>query len=120
MIYAISFCMLFLTEFLIALYVHDDFIRPYVGDVLVTVLLCCLCRVIIPTGVRFLPAYVLAFAAMVEVTQYFDLVKLIGLADIKFFATIMGRSFSWVDILCYAIGCAVFFGVDAALQKKFS
>ena len=31
-------------EICIALFVHDNFIRPYLGDVLVTELLCCLCR----------------------------------------------------------------------------
>lgn len=49
-IYAICFLLLFLTEVYIALYVHDDFIRPYIGDMLVTMLICCFCRMFIPKG----------------------------------------------------------------------
>ena len=32
---------IFVIEVLIALYVHDNFIRPYVGDVLVVILMYC-------------------------------------------------------------------------------
>ena len=33
--YFVIFLLLLIIEVLIALYVHDDFIRPYIGDVLV-------------------------------------------------------------------------------------
>ena len=36
--YIISFLVIFCIEVLIALYVRDNFVRPYVGDVLVVVL----------------------------------------------------------------------------------
>ena len=36
--YIISFLLIFCIEVLIALYVRDNFIRPYVGDMLVVVL----------------------------------------------------------------------------------
>ena len=38
--YAIATVILLLTEVLIALYVHDAFVRPYIGDVLVCLLVC--------------------------------------------------------------------------------
>lgn len=37
--YLTAFVILLMVEICIALFVHDRFIRPYVGDVLVTVLL---------------------------------------------------------------------------------
>ena len=107
-IYAIIFSMLLLTEIIIALFVHDNFVRPYIGDVLVTVLLCCLCRIVIPKGIPLLPLYVFIFAALVETAQYFDIVKLLSLEDNAFISTIIGRTFSFIDILCYAIGCLLF------------
>lgn len=67
--YAVIFGVLLLTEIIIALFVHDNFVRPYIGDVLVTVLLCCLCRIVIPKGVPLLPLYVFIFAALVETAQ---------------------------------------------------
>jgi hypothetical protein len=111
-VYAAIFALLLLVEIGIALFVHDRFIRPYFGDVLVTVLLCCLCRVVIPKGMPLLPVYVFLFAVFVELTQYFDLVGLLGWEDNTLMATIMGRSFSLWDIVCYGAGCFVFWIVE--------
>lgn len=120
-IYAAMFCILFLIEVCIALFVHDDFLRPYVGDALVTVLLCCLCRVMVPKGVPALPIYVFIFAALVEAAQYVDVVQLLGLEHNAMISTIVGRTFSWADLVCYAVGCLAFWlmekAVYAAMRK---
>ena len=81
----------------------------------VTALLCCLFRAVYPKGVRLLPVYVFLFSVVVEITQYFDLVKLLGWENNTFLSVIMGRSFSWKDIVCYAVGCAAFWGVEIAV-----
>ena len=114
-IYAAMFCILFLIEVCIALFVHDDFLRPYVGDALVTILLCCLCRTVIPKGLPALPVYVFVFAALVEAAQYVDVVKLLGLEDNVVISTIVGRTFSWADLVCYAVGCLAFWLVEKAV-----
>ena len=49
-------------EFLIALYVHDSFVRPYIGDVLVVIVIYSLVRVVIADGVKLLPLYIFIFA----------------------------------------------------------
>ena len=61
------------------------------------------------------PVRVLVFATAVEVAQYFDVVKLVGLEHNAFISTIVGRSFSWKDILCYAAGCLAFWVVETAV-----
>ena len=109
--YALCSAGIFLTEVLIALFVRDDFIRPYGGDVLVTVLICCFVRIFF-TKIRFLPLWVFLFAAAVEVGQAFDFVSLMGLGDIAFFRILLGSTFSWADLVCYAAGCALFFGME--------
>lgn len=106
--YGIIFLLLLITEVCIALFIKDNFIRPYIGDVLVTVLICCFLRAVIPKKVKALPIYVFIFAAAVEAAQYFDIVKLLGLENVRFVSVIVGRTFSFHDILCYAIGCALF------------
>ena len=116
-LYGSVFCGLLGIEVCIALFINDSFIRPYVGDMLVTLLLCCLCRVIIPSKLHLLPLYVFAFAACVEIGQYFDLVALLGLADNRFLSVLMGRTFSWIDLLCYAVGCIAAWGLDIAIRK---
>ncbi|MBR4306073.1 MAG: DUF2809 domain-containing protein [Ruminiclostridium sp.] len=116
-IYSILFCLLLLTEICIALFVNDSFIRPYVGDMLVTVLICCFLRVFIPTGIRALPLYVFIFSAIVEVAQYFDIVKLLGLDGNGFLSVLLGRTFSFFDLLCYAVGCLAFLGLSCVIER---
>ena len=112
LIYALIFLALLITEICIALFVRDDFVRPYVGDLLVTVLICAFLRIFFPKGLRLLPLYVFFFAVAVELGQYFELVKLLGLADSSFFSVLFGTTFSWYDLLCYGIGCGLFAVAD--------
>ena len=117
-IYVTIFCGLLAVEVCIALFVHDAFVRPYVGDMLVTLLLCCMCRVALPDKIRLLPVFVFVFAACVEVGQYVDVVALLGLADNRLLSIALGRTFSWLDLICYAAGCMAAFGLDEIIRKS--
>ena len=98
--------MIFLAiEVLIALYVHDDFMRPYLGDVLVVVVLYFFVRIWIPEKYRWLPGAIFVFAAAVEVLQYFRLVEILGVENNVFLRTILGSTFDFKDIVCYGVGC---------------
>ena len=110
--YAIIFILLLLAEVLIALFINDRFIRPYVGDMLVTILICCFLRIFIPLGVPALPIYIFLFAAAVEIGQYFDVVKLMGMAENRFVSILLGRTFSAADLVCYGTGCIIFLGIQ--------
>ena len=112
--YVILFGALLFIEICIALFVHDRFVRPYIWDALVTVLLCCLWRVAVPRGVPALPVYVFIFAALVELAQYVDVVALLGWEKNAFLSTVIGRTFSWPDILCYGAGCLSFWAAEKA------
>lgn len=116
--YAIAFFLIFITEVLIALFVHDSFIRPYGGDILVTVLICCFIRIFFPEKIKPLPLLVFLFAVAVEIGQYFDFVSLMGIGDIKFFRILLGTSFSVIDILCYGVGCLVFYVCEKLILNK--
>ncbi len=105
MIYAIITVVLLAIEVLIALFVHDNFIRPYVGDIIVVMVIYTFIRMIVPERVRLLPGYILCFAVLVEVLQYFRIVEVLGLSDNRFFSVLIGSVFDVKDIICYAIGC---------------
>ncbi len=109
LLYAIAFLLLVAVEVLIALYVDDAFIRPYGGDIIVIGVLYCLVRIIFPDKIRLLPLWLFLFACCVEAAQAVDYVSLLGLGDIPFFNILLGASFSWIDILCYAAGSIVCF-----------
>jgi len=119
LIYAAVFLLLLITEVIIALFVRDAFLRPYGGDILVTVLLCTLVRILFPKGIKLLPLYVFIFSVLVEFAQHINIVKLLGLSDIAFFRIIVGTSFSWIDIICYGAGCILFFVFEGLILKSF-
>ena len=48
--YALVACLLLAIELVIGLYVHDRFIRPFVGDLLVVWLIFFLCRSLLVTS----------------------------------------------------------------------
>ena len=117
--YGLAALLIFVTEVLIALFVRDRFIRPYGGDILVTLLICCAIRVILPKGYRLpIGGGVLLLAILVEVGQYFGLVYLLGLGHIEFFRILIGTGFSWWDMVCYAVGCILFVAVDAVVAGR--
>ena len=117
--YMLLFLLFLAIEVLIALFVRDNFIRPYVGDVLVTVVICLFLRIFIPFKARLLPLLVFILAALVEIGQYFDFVALLGLSDNRFFSVLLGRTFSLADIICYGAGCIIFFlAEELTVQKK--
>jgi len=116
-IYFLLFAFLFLVEILIALYVRDDFVRPYVGDVLVTVLICSIVRALFLYKIKALPLWVFLFALAVEIGQYLDIVSLLRLDDIPFFSILIGTTFSFADIICYATGCLLFAGIEKIIKR---
>ncbi len=103
--YAGVFVLLLGVECLIALNCRDRFIRPYVGDMLVTVLLYFFVRMIFPRGVRHLSLWIFLFAAGVECSQYLRLASLLGLEHIPTARIILGSTFDLKDIACYSAGC---------------
>lgn len=94
-------------EVLIGAFVRDRFIRPYMGDVLVAVLLCCFARCIWPHGARWLPAGVFGFCLMAELAQLMGLTQWLGLEG-TVLGILLGATFDWADIVCYLTGCGLF------------
>jgi hypothetical protein len=96
--------MIFVVEVLIAVYLHDGFIRPYAGDFLVVILIYCFVRSFLQTPVMPMALAVLVFSYLVETLQYFNFVKIIGLEHSRIARIIIGNYFSWTDILAYTLG----------------
>lgn len=95
---------LFITEVLIALFLHDSFVRPYVGDFLVVILIYCFVKNFLNISVIKLAIATLLFAYLVEMLQHFQLVNYLGLQNSQLAKTILGSSFEWSDMLAYTLG----------------
>ncbi|MBB3053977.1 ribosomal maturation YjgA family protein [Mucilaginibacter gotjawali] len=110
--YFIATFLLFITEFIIALYVHDSFIRPYGGDFLVVMLIYCIVRSFFNLPVLLTAGGVLLFAYCVEFSQYFHLARVLGLQNSKLAKILMGTSFSFMDMVVYTLGIVLIIVVE--------
>lgn len=113
--YGIVTMLLLVIEVLIALFVHDSFIRPYVGDVLVVIVIYFFIRIFIPQLCKLLPLWIFLFAAGVEVLQLFRIVDLLGLGGNPFLRILIGSVFDIKDIVCYAVGCLLLAAYEVIL-----
>lgn len=119
LIFAAVFILLVLVEVYIALFVRDDFIRPYFGDVIIVWVIYAFVRMFLKAKPYvMIPVYIFIFSVLVEIGQYFKMVDVIGLGHIKFFRILMGTSFSWIDIICYGAGCALLLAGEIFIYLK--
>lgn len=106
----IAASLLFLGEVLIATKLKDyHFIRAYFGDFLVVILVYCSVLAFWKLEPKRLALDVFIFACLIEIAQFFQLadrLELTGAARIM-----LGTSFSWEDILMYALGCLSVYGL---------
>ncbi|WP_294250628.1 DUF2809 domain-containing protein [uncultured Chryseobacterium sp.] len=103
---------LFLGEVLIATKIKDIFfVRAYLGDVIVVILIYTFIKTVL--AVRRNQRLILGiflFSCFVEVMQYFHLAEHLGFPEGSLMYIVIGNSFSWIDILCYAAGCLLLYG----------
>ncbi|MDM1072471.1 DUF2809 domain-containing protein [Empedobacter brevis] len=108
----------FLIEVIIALFINDKIIRPFVGDILVVVFMYYFIKAFINTKTINIAIFTLIFSFIIEILQYFKFVEIIGLGHNKAARIIIGTSFSWIDLLCYFIGFLLLFFIDKELNNK--
>ena len=92
-------------EVLIGFFAHG-WVRSYLGDVLVVILIYTVIRTIIPYKIRkcnVLPTVILVFSFIVEFLQLWGFCDRLGITN-QLLRIIIGTGFSCVDIACYCIG----------------
>ncbi|MFV5697936.1 DUF2809 domain-containing protein [Flavobacterium sp. ZT3R17] len=99
--------LIFLIEVLIALFVHDRFVRPYLGDVLVVILIYCFLKSFLKLPILTVALFVLLFSFTIEFLQFLNIVEKLHLEKSKIARTVIGTSFSWIDLLTYITGIAI-------------
>lgn len=82
------------------------FVRAYLGDVFVVMLVYTFILTFFEVKNKSkLILGVFIFAVSIEVLQYFKTADVLGFKEGSIPHIMLGNSFSWVDILCYAAGC---------------
>lgn len=103
--FAVLCVVLLVTEILIGTYA-TGWVRYYLGDVLVVILLYALARLVSPDKPEkwyVLPTGILIFAFIVEFLQLWGFCDKFGITN-RLLRIIIGTGFSVVDLLCYVAG----------------
>ncbi len=110
--YALATLILLATEFFIALKVHDHFIRPFVGDALVVILMYTALQTIFRKKPETTANLSLAIAFTIETLQAVDFAAYLGANHHPWLSVLLGRTFSPDDYLAYLAGYALIGLVD--------
>lgn len=97
------FISIFMIELYIGIYIRDNHIRPYLGDILVVPLIYSFLNIFFKNEYKKLISKVVIFAIFIEVLQYFKLVELLGIKN-KILRIVIGITYDFSDIFCYVIG----------------
>jgi hypothetical protein len=108
-VYVIAAGTLLVLEIYIALFVRDSFVRPYLGDALVVMLVYSTLMAL--TSLRAIPALLitLLLSLIVEISQFLELVNLLGWQKNRLAQLVLGTSFSWEDLVMYCLGGLVIY-----------
>ena len=113
--YLIWSILLFLIEVYIAVHVRDAFVRPYVGDFLVVILIYSVIRSFFKFSMLTTAVGVLLFSFLVEILQYFEIVEILGLGSSSLARVIIGTTFVWEDLVAYSLGIATVLGAEKVI-----
>lgn len=108
--YLLLTVLIFLVEVLIATKLsHIFFVRAYLGDVIVVMLLYTFVKSFVKVNNEKLILGILIFSFLIEFAQYFNIAEKLGFRPGSLMYIVIGNSFSWIDNLCYAIGCLILY-----------
>lgn len=101
--YLVLAILLFSVELAIAKYVNG-WIRSYIGDVLVVILIYVALMSIVNFNKKAVVLFTLIFAFAIEFSQYFNLADRLGFEQGSVPYIVLGNTFSVADLVCYAVG----------------
>ncbi len=110
--YFVVFLMLFVTELVIAAFVKQPFIRFWLGDLIIVLMIYYFAKSFIRIKAWRLALAVLIFAYCVEFLQRSQLLDLLGLRSNKVANLILGNTFSWSDMLAYTLGFLIILVIE--------
>ena len=119
LIYGFATLILLGIEILIGLYA-GGWVRSYLGDVLVVILLYTLFRTISvnkPSRWFILPTAILIFSFIVEFLQLWGFCDRFGITN-NLLRIIIGTGFSYIDLICYAAGIIPCYVVEFLRSRR--
>ncbi|HRH37738.1 MAG TPA: DUF2809 domain-containing protein [Flavobacteriales bacterium] len=107
---------LLLVEVAIALWVHDDVIRPYIGDLLVVILIHFSIRAFVQIRPSVVAIFTFCLALLIECSQAMHVSEKLGIGDNPAAHIILGQCFDLLDVLMYVVGCCIAYVIDTRVM----
>jgi hypothetical protein len=120
--YLLGFFSLLIIEIFIAIFIKDNFIRPYLGDFLVVIMLYCFLMGISRFAIYKSLFIVLVFSFTIEFLQLIDIAKLLQYQAPKsiIIIIILGNSFSVWDLVAYLLGLISCLIIEILKNRTYS
>jgi hypothetical protein len=118
--YFIAAIVLFVIEIGIACYLHDTFFRPHFGDFLVVILIYCSIKSVLNFSAIKVASFSLLICYSIEIVQYLQLTRAIGLQKSRATSILFGNVFSWSDMLAYTCGFLLIVGFEKICLRQKS
>ena len=115
--YFIASIVLFLVELSIAILHFNAFIRGFLGDVLIILLMYSFLKIFIKNNVLKTAIFVLAFAYFVEFLQFFRLAELFHIKS-KILLIIVGSVFDLWDLVAYTLGFLFILLIEKIIKNE--
>ncbi len=115
--YLLATILLFIIEVLIALFVQDKIVRPYVGDFIVVILLYTFLKSFFRISVLKAVLTVLFFSYFIEILQYLKITGLPGLEQKKIVLVVLGSHFEWIDMIIYTCSAVAIYVLEIYGRK---
>ena len=116
--YFMFFVILLIAEVLIALLIEGGFIRHTFGDFLVVILMYCFLKSFWDINPIKVALVVLTISILVELLQYFNLLKILHLENNIFAKLILGSTFHVTDIIAYCFGIIIILLIELKFNKQ--
>ena len=116
--YKIISVLILLLEADIGFFVHDNIIRPYVGDFLAVLLVYFLLRSFSQLSLFAVALISLVIAYAIEFGQYIHIIDRLGFRHSIVTKATIGNSFDWVDMIAYTIAIGIVLLVEKTMMLQ--
>ena len=117
--YSTIFILLFVTEIAIAVFHFHQWIRYYLGDLLIIPLLYCFIRMVTKFSIKATVILVMFIAFASEISQYYKLNEHLNITN-KWLLLLIGNSFSIIDIYAYILGLIPIYLIKKYRQNEIN
>ncbi|HRG48813.1 MAG TPA: DUF2809 domain-containing protein [Leptospiraceae bacterium] len=114
----LSLILFILCILIVVLFSSNGFIRGFLGDTVIVILLYSLMQSIKDFDSLLLSVGITLFAYAIEITQYFKIIPLLGFQENFFTRIVFGSIFDPLDLIAYTIGGLLSFFLDRIIIKK--